>query len=166
MAANPLSLDNQPLPAGRIGQVWPQAVVQTCIVHLLRASFRYPARQRWDAIAKALKPVYTAPTESAALERFYEFAEVWGAKYPAIVKLWENAWAEFVPFLAFDTEIRRVVCSTNAIESVNARIRRAVRARGHFPNEQAALNASIWRSWRWTPPAPGDNAGSPDGRPL
>nr|WP_281920745.1 IS256 family transposase [Nocardia cyriacigeorgica] len=122
-----------------VGQVWPAAVVQTCVVHLLRASFRYAARQHWDAIAKALKPVYTAPTESAALERFYEFTEAWGGKYPAIVKLWENSWPEFVPFLAFDTEIRRVVCSTNAIESVNARIRRAVRARGHFPNEQAAL---------------------------
>ncbi|MEU1981963.1 IS256 family transposase [Nocardia sp. NPDC019395] len=122
-----------------IGQVWPAAVVQTCVVHLLRASFRYAARQHWDAIAKALKPIYTAPTESAALERFYEFTEAWGGKYPAIVKLWENSWPEFVPFLAFDTEIRRVVCSTNAIESVNARIRRAVRARGHFPNEQAAL---------------------------
>ncbi|OXR40506.1 hypothetical protein B7C42_07445 [Nocardia cerradoensis] len=122
-----------------IGEVWPAAVVQTCVVHLLRASFRYAARQHWDSIAKALKPVYTAPTESAALERFYEFAETWGGKYPAIVKLWENAWSEFVPFLAFDPEIRRVVCSTNAIESVNARIRRAVRARGHFPNDQAAL---------------------------
>jgi transposase-like protein len=122
-----------------IETVWPQAVVQTCVVHLLRASFRYAARQHWDAIAKALKPVYTAPTEGAALERFMEFAEVWGGKYPAIVKLWEDAWAEFVPFLNFDTEIRRVICSTNAIESVNARIRRAVKARGHFPNEQAAL---------------------------
>lgn len=122
-----------------IGEVWPRAVVQTCVVHLLRASFRYAARQHWDAIAKALKPIYTAATESAALERFYEFTEAWGTRYPAIVALWENAWAEFVPFLAFDTEIRRVVCSTNAIESVNARIRRAVRARGHFPNETAAL---------------------------
>ncbi|YCK38276.1 IS256 family transposase [Actinomadura sp. ATCC 39365] len=122
-----------------IEQVWPQAVVQTCVVHLLRASFRYAARQHWDAIAKALKPVYTAPTEAAALERFLEFAETWGGRYPAIVKLWEDAWAEFVPFLNFDTEIRRVICSTNAIESVNARIRRAVKARGHFPNEQAAL---------------------------
>jgi transposase-like protein len=122
-----------------IAEVWPAAVTQTCIIHLLRASFRYAARQHWDAIARALKPVYTAPTESAATERFLEFAEAWGGKYPAIVKLWENAWAEFVPFLAFDPEIRKVVCSTNAIESVNARIRRAVRARGHFPNEQAAL---------------------------
>jgi putative transposase len=122
-----------------IATVWPQAITQTCIVHLLRNSFRYAGRQHWDAIAKALKPVYTAATESAAMERFLEFTEVWGGKYPAIVRLWENAWAEFVPFLAFDTEIRKVICSTNAIESVNARIRRAVKARGHFPNEQAAL---------------------------
>ena len=95
--------------------------------------------QHWDAIAKALRPVYSAPTEAAARARFAEFTEVWGVKYPAIVRLWEQAWAEFVPFLAFDAEIRTVVCSTNAIESVNARIRRAVRARGHFPNEAAAL---------------------------
>ncbi|MEU4626958.1 IS256 family transposase [Actinoplanes sp. NPDC023801] len=122
-----------------INTVWPKTVVQTCVVHLLRNSFKYAGRQHWDAIAKALKPVYTAPTEPAAEQRFLEFAETWGEKYPAIVRLWENAWAEFVPFLAFDAEIRKVVCSTNAIESVNARIRRAVRARGHFPNEQAAL---------------------------
>jgi len=119
--------------------VWPRTVVQTCVVHLLRNSFRYAGRQDWDKIAKALKPVYQAPTEEAALERFVEFADAWGKKYPAIVRLWENAWAEFVPFLAFDTEIRTVICSTNAIESVNARIRRAVKARGHFPSEQAAL---------------------------
>jgi putative transposase len=122
-----------------VAHVWPQALVQTCIVHLLRNSFRYAARQDWDKIAKAVKPVYTAPTESAAMERWLEFAETWGTKYPAIVRLWENAWAEFVPFLQFDPEIRKVICSTNAIESVNARIRRAVKARGHFPNEQAAL---------------------------
>ena len=122
-----------------VAHVWPQALVQTCIVHLLRNSFRYAARQDWDKIAKALRPVYTAATESAAMERWLEFAESWGTKYPAIVRLWENAWAEFVPFLQFDPEIRKVVCSTNAIESVNARIRRAVKARGHFPNEQAAL---------------------------
>jgi transposase-like protein len=122
-----------------IEAVWPAAITQTCVVHLLRASFRYAARQDWDKLAKALRPVYTAPTEEAALERFMEFTEAWGRKYPAIVRLWESAWAEFVPFLNFDVEIRRVVCTTNAIESINARIRRAVRARGHFPNEQAAL---------------------------
>jgi putative transposase len=122
-----------------VAAVWPRTIVQTCVVHLLRNSFKYAARQDWDKIAKALKPVYTAATEDAATERFLEFAETWGKKYPAIVRLWENAWAEFVPFLAFDVEIRKVICSTNAIESVNARIRKAVRARGHFPNEQAAL---------------------------
>jgi putative transposase len=122
-----------------IAAVWPQAVTQTCVVHLLRASFRYAARQDWDAIARSLRPVYTAATEDAALERFVEFETAWGRKYPAIIKLWHSAWAEFVPFLNFDVEIRRVICTTNAIESINARIRRAVRARGHFPNEQAAL---------------------------
>jgi transposase-like protein len=115
------------------------------VVHLLRNSFRYAGRQHWDAIAKALRPACTAPTEASARERFAEFAEAWGAKYPAVVRLWERAWAEFTPFLAFDTEIRRVICSTSAIESVNARIRRAVRARGHFPTEQAALKCITWQ---------------------
>ena len=122
-----------------VGEVWPRTVVQTCVVHLLRASFRYAARQDWDKIAKALKPVYTAPTEDAATTRFLEFAETWGKKYPAIVRLWESSWPEFTPFLQFDAEIRRIVCTTNSIESVNARIRKAVRSRGHFPTEQAAL---------------------------
>jgi transposase-like protein len=122
-----------------VATVWPRTIVQTCVVHLLRNSFRYAARQDWEKVAKALRPVYTAATEDAATERFMEFAEAWGRKYPAIVKLWSDAWAEFVPFLAFDVEIRTVICSTNAIESVNARIRKAVRARGHFPNETAAL---------------------------
>ncbi|MBO4161245.1 IS256 family transposase [Micromonospora sp. MMS20-R2-23] len=122
-----------------IGQTWPEAVVQTCVIHLLRTSFRYAGRQHWAAIAKALKPVYPASTEAAARERFAGFTQAWGTKYPAIIRLWEQAWAEFVPFLAFDAEIQTVICSTNAIESVNARIRRAVRARGHFPNEGAAL---------------------------
>ncbi len=122
-----------------ISAVWPQTITQTCVVHLLRNSFRYAGRQHYDAIAKALRPVYTAPTEAAAMERFLEFCETWGERYPAIVRLWENAWAEFVPFLAFDVEIRKIICTTNAIESVNSRIRRAVKARGHFPNEAAAL---------------------------
>ena len=84
-------------------------------MHLLRNSFRYAGRQHYDAIAKALRPVYTAPTEAAAMERFLEFAEAWGERYPAIVRLWENAWAEFVPFLSFDVEIRKIICTTNAI---------------------------------------------------
>jgi putative transposase len=122
-----------------ITTVWPKAITQTCIVHLLRNSFRYASRRDWPAIAKDLKPVYTAPTEQAALDRFADFSATWEAKYPAIVRLWTNAWAEFVPFLSFDIEIRTVISTTNAIESLNARFRRSVKARGHFPSEQAAL---------------------------
>jgi len=127
------------LPAA-VAQVWPQTIVQACIVHLLRNSFRYASKADWAAVAKALKPVYTAASEADALERFVEFSDsALGRKYPAIVRLWENAWSEFVPFLAFDREIRTIVCTTNAIESLNSRYRRAVNARGHFPTEQAAL---------------------------
>jgi transposase-like protein len=122
-----------------VATVWPQTIVQTCVVHLIRASFRYASRRDWPAIAKDLKPIYTAPTEAAAHDRLAEFAERWEAKYPAIVRLWETAWAEFVPFLNFAPEVREVIYTTNSIESVNARIRRAVKARGHFPTETAAL---------------------------
>jgi putative transposase len=122
-----------------VGAVWPLTIVQTCVIHLLRNTFRYAGRQDWEKIAKDLRPVYTAPTETAAAARLEEFADTWGARYPAIVRLWRGSWAEFVPFLAYDVEIRKVICSTNAIESLNARYRRAVRARGHFPNEQAAI---------------------------
>ncbi len=80
-----------------VDAVWPKTIVQTCVVHLLRKSFRYAARQDWDKIAKLLKPVYTAPTEEAALDRFAEFADARGRKYPAIVKLWENAWVGVPP---------------------------------------------------------------------
>lgn len=122
-----------------INTVWEQTVVQTCVIHLLRNTFRYVSRKYWDQISKDLRPVYTAPTEAAAKERFDEFTATWGGQYPAIVRMWNNAWTEFVPFLDYDVEIRRVICSTNAIESLNARYRRAIRARGHFPSEQAAL---------------------------
>jgi len=122
-----------------VSSVWPQTIVQTCVVHLLRNSFRYASRRDWSPIAKDLKAIYTAPTEAAALERLAEFAGQWEDRYPAIVKLWESAWAEFVPFLSFDPEIRTVIYTTNSIESVNARIRKAVKARGHFPTEQAAI---------------------------
>jgi transposase-like protein len=122
-----------------IANVWPAAITQTCVIHLLRNSFRYASKKDWAAIAKDLKLVYTAASESAALDAFVAFTETWGQRYPAIIKLWENAWAEFVPFLAFDKEIRSVICTTNSIESLNSRIRRAVNARGHFPTEQAAL---------------------------
>ncbi|AKP58420.1 IS256 family transposase [Mycobacteroides abscessus] len=122
-----------------INTVWPAAVIQTCVIHLIRNTFRYASRKYWDEMARDLRPVYTAATEQAAKERFFEFSGKWGQRYPAITQLWDNAWSEFVPFLDYDTEIRRVICSTNAIESVNARYRRAIRARGHFPTEQAAL---------------------------
>ena len=122
-----------------IGAVWPDAIVQTCLIHLLRNSFKYASKADWAVIGKDLKPVYTAVSDSAALDAFAEFSDKWERKYPAIVRLWTNAWAEFVPFLQFDLEIRKIVCSTNAIESLNARFRRAVNARGHFPTEQAAL---------------------------
>lgn len=122
-----------------IATVWELAIVQTCVIHLIRNTFRYASRKYWDEMSRDLKPVYTAPSEAAAKERWNEFAGKWGEQYPAIVRLWENAWTEFVPFLDYDVEIRRVICSTNAIESINARYRRAIRARGHFPTEQAAL---------------------------
>jgi putative transposase len=122
-----------------VNTVWDKTIVQTCIVHLLRNSFRYASRKDWAAVARDLKPVYTAPSEQAALDAFAEFSATWEQRYPAIVRLWTNAWAEFTPFLQFDQEIRKVICTTNAIESINARIRRAVNARGHFPTEQAAL---------------------------
>ena len=122
-----------------ITAVWEYATVQTCIIHLLRNTFRYAGRQDWDKISKDIKPVYTAPTADAAKERFGEFAEKWGCKYPAIIGLWERAWEEFIPFLAWDVEIRKIICTTNAIESLNSRYRRAVNARGHFPNDQSAM---------------------------
>jgi putative transposase len=122
-----------------VNSVWEKAVVQTCIVHLLRNSFKYASKRDWAEVARDLKPVYTAVSEAAALDAFAEFSGKWEKRYPAIIRLWENAWAEFVPFLRFDNEIRTVICTTNAIESINARLRRAVNARGHFPTEQAAL---------------------------
>jgi putative transposase len=122
-----------------VNAVWDKAVVQTCVVHLLRNSFKYASKKDWGQVAKDIKPVYTAPSEAAALDAFAEFSAKWEKRYPAIIRLWENAWAEFVPFLQFDREIRTIICTTNAIESINARLRRAVNARGHFPTEQAAL---------------------------
>ena len=106
---------------------------------MLRNTFRYASRRYWDEMARDLRPIYTAANEAAAREQFDEFTGKWGSRYPAIIRLWQNAWAEFIPFLDYDVEIRRVICSTNAIESLNARYRRAIRARGHFPTDQSAL---------------------------
>jgi transposase-like protein len=120
-----------------VENVWPQAIVQTCIVHLIRNTFRLASRRDWDALKRDLKPIYTAVNADAAQAALDELAERWGPRYPAIIRLWRNAWEQFIPFLDYDIEIRKVLCSTNAIESLNARYRRAVKARGHFPTEQA-----------------------------
>ncbi|WP_085995488.1 IS256 family transposase [Nocardia testacea] len=122
-----------------VGNVWPLATVQTCIIHLIRNTFRLAGRQHWDALKRDVKPIYTAVNAEAARAALDELTERWGSKYGAIIRLWNNAWEEFIPFLDYDVEIRRVICSTNAIESLNARYRRAIKARGHFPTEQAAL---------------------------
>jgi putative transposase len=118
---------------------WPEATVQTCVVHLVRNSLRYASKKHWGAITRQLKAIYTASTVQAAEERFGEFSEEWKPLYPAMIASWEQSWEEFVPFLEFPVELRKIVYTTNAIESLNARFRRAVRHRGHFPNEQAAL---------------------------
>jgi transposase-like protein len=122
-----------------VGAVFPAAIVQTCVIHLIRGTFRYASRKYWDQLSKDLKPIYQAPTVEAAAAALDALEATWGARYPAMIRLWRNAWEEFIPFLAYDVEIRRVLYSTNAIESLNARFRRAVRARGHFPNEQSAM---------------------------
>lgn len=122
-----------------VANVWPMAIVQTCIIHLIRNTFRLTSRTDHDAIKRDIKPIYTAPNPDAAGVALDELANKWGTKYRAMIRLWRNAWTEFIPFLDYEIEIRKVICSTNAIESLNARYRRAVRARGHFPSEQAAL---------------------------
>lgn len=122
-----------------IGATWPAATVQTCVVHLVRNSLRYASKADWAKITAGLKPVYQAPTIAAAEARFAEFAELWRTKYPAMIGLWERSWPEFVPFLDFPLEIRKLIYTTNGIESLNSRFRQAVRRRGHFPTEQAAM---------------------------
>ncbi len=122
-----------------VGSAYPAAIVQTCIIHLIRNTFRYASKKYWGQIAADLKPIYSAPSADAAWRAFEEFEEKWGTPYPAISRLWRDAWEQFIPFLDYDPEIRKVLCSTNAIESLHARYRRAVTVRGHFPTEQAAL---------------------------
>ena len=124
------------------------------------------ARQHWDALKRDVKPIYTAPSEAAARAAFDELAEHWGKRYPAIIRLWDNAWEEFIPFLDSDTEMRRVIRSTNAIESSNARYRRAVKARGHFPSEQAALKCLYLATRSLDPTGKVGHDGSHGGNPL
>jgi transposase-like protein len=126
------------LPAA-VNTIWPLAVVQTCVVHLVRASLRYTSQKDWQKVVPGLRRIYTAPTPQAAQDEFEEFTTKWENKYPALIKLWNTSWAEFSPFLDFPPEVRRMIYTTNAIESLNARFRAATRRRGHFPDEQAAL---------------------------
>src|SRR5580700_3073301 len=120
-----------------VANAWPAAIVQTCIVHLIRNTFRLTSKRDWDAMKRDVTLIYTAVNAAAARAALDELAGKWGKQYGAVIRLWENAWNEFIPFLDYDLEIRTVICSTNAIESLNARYRRAVKARGHFPTEQA-----------------------------
>jgi transposase-like protein len=122
-----------------ITAIWPRADVQTCVVHLVRNTLRYTARQNWAKVTTDLRRVYTAPSLDAATERFAEFEEKWGSKYPAVIRLWRDSWDEFIPFLSFPAEVRSMIYTTNTIESLNARFRRSTRVRGHFPNEQSAI---------------------------
>ena len=122
-----------------IRATWPDATVQTCVVHLVRNTLRYVSKKYWSTITREMREIYTAPSLPAAEARFAEFAEQWRDLYPAMIASWEDSWNEFIPFLEFPPELRKVVYTTNAIESLNARFRRAVRHRGHFPNEQSAL---------------------------
>lgn len=122
-----------------IRATWPDATVQTCVVHLVRNTLRYVSKKYWSAITREMREIYTAPSLPAAEVLFAEFADHWRDMYPAMIGSWESSWNEFVPFLEFPPELRKIVYTTNAIESLNARFRRAVRHRGHFPNEQSAL---------------------------
>jgi putative transposase len=122
-----------------VNTVFTDTIVQTCVVHLIRNTFKYSSKRYWAEIARDLKPVYTAVNADTAAAAFDTFEEKWAARYPAISKLWRGAWDNFVPFLDLDIEIRNLLSSTNAIESLNARFRKAIDSRGHFPNEQAAM---------------------------
>lgn len=122
-----------------IETVWPQATVQTCVVHLIRNSLKYCGYQDRRAVVKALKPIYTAPTIDAAADALDAFETAWGVRYPAIVALWRNSWERFVPFLAFDPAIRKIIYTTNAIESLNYQLRKVTKTKGHFPTEDAVL---------------------------
>ena len=141
-----------------ITAVFPEAVVQTCIVHLLRNSLDFVSWKDRKPLAAALKSIYRAVDAKAAEEALTAFeASEWGMRYPAISQSWRRAWAEVIPFFAFPNEVRRIIYTTNAIEALNSKLRRAVRARGHFPSDEAAtkllyliLNRSE-KEWKMPP---------------
>jgi putative transposase len=131
-----------------IEATWPQSTVQTCVVHLIRAAMRFVSYTDRKKVAAALRPIYTAPTVEVAETELITFADsVLGKKYPAAVATWENAWERFIPFLAFPPEVRRIIYTTNAIESLNFQLRKIIKNRGHFPNDDAVIKL-LWLAIR------------------
>ena len=121
-----------------IEAIYPTTVVQTCVVHLIRHSLKYVPRREKEQVARDLKPIYTAADADAAKVALEAFDEKWGTRFPVITQAWLNAWEYVTPFLAFPPELRRVVYTTNAIEALNRQLRKAIKTKGHFPNEEAA----------------------------
>jgi putative transposase len=121
-----------------IEAIYPRTVVQTCIVHLIRHSLKYVPRREREQVARDLKPIYTAVDADHAQAALEAFDDKWGARFPVITQAWLNAWEHVTPFLAFPPELRRVVYTTNAIEALNRQLRKAIKTKGHFPNEEAA----------------------------
>ncbi|KVE59925.1 transposase [Burkholderia vietnamiensis] len=131
-----------------ISAAYPRTTVQTCIVHLIRNSLEYASYKDRKALAAALRPIYAAASEEAARQALQDFADgPWGEKYPTIVQSWKRAWEHVVPFYVFPPEIRRVVYTTNAIESLNMQLRKIIKTRGHFPNDEAAIKL-LWLALR------------------
>jgi putative transposase len=122
-----------------IEATWPQAVVQTCVIHLIRGSLRYCSWKDRKQITAALRPIYTAANADAAADALDTFELEHGDRYPGIVALWRSAWAQFVPFLAYPAIIRKIIYTTNMIESVNYQLRKVTKTRGHFPDDDSAL---------------------------
>ena len=121
-----------------IEAIFPRTTVQTCVVHLIRHSLKYVPRREREQVARDLKPIYTALDADAAQQELERFDEKWGARFPVITQAWLNAWEYVIPFLAFPPEVRRVIYTTNAIEALNRQLRKAIKTKGHFPNEDAA----------------------------
>ena len=121
-----------------IEAIFPKTTVQTCIVHLIRLSLKYVPRRERERVARDLKPIYTALDADAAQRELERFDEKWGQRFPVITQAWLDAWEHVIPFLAFPPEVRRVIYTTNAIEALNRQLRKALKTKGHFPNEDAA----------------------------
>ena len=131
-----------------LAAVYPATTLQTCIVHLLRNSLEYANWKQRKPLATALRAIYTAPSADAAMDALDEFERgPWGRQFPTVVASWRRAWAHVIPFFAFPPEIRRVIYTTNALESLNARIRKIIKTRGHFPSDDAATKL-IWLALR------------------